>query len=260
MSEAPVKTGIQTVLLSTTSESRRQSVETIFGGAGLQPVHCPSPAALLENLQRHSWDVILLDGDASAAPVAKLLEVVGAHVALTSTLVVVLTSQAQPLTEVSEALHYHRPIRPVLLLGAMNRILISRAKEPILQASVALDSNLRRALRVPLLVPVAFRAGGDQAEWSEGEVRDVSSSGASLAALGGLAAGQNLGLKNMLTGQEAAFRVVWVGDDQEGLAAGLKAENEDLASGGRRSQSPVRSRQSAVPPTMRVNFFRSVSF
>ncbi len=211
----------QRVLLYAKALPTRLAVQSALETAHIEPVYSSTPADLLLKLQQQTWDVIVLDADSSPIPLAKLLEVVGAHVALTGTVVVALTSQAQPLPPGGEALLYNRPIRPGLLIGAMNRLLLARGKKPILRPTVVLDKNMRRALRVPLLVPVVFRSTPSD-PWKDAEARDVSIGGAQIAASGGLSTGQSLNLKNVLTGQEGAFRVVWVGDDIEGIAAGLQ--------------------------------------
>ena len=91
--------------------------------------------------------------------------------------------------------------------------------------------NKRRALRVPLLVPVAYSFPELNQASGQGEALDVSISGARIAAtaaLSSISPGQTVDVKNLLTGQQAVFRVVWVTEDVDEIAVGIKADQEDV--------------------------------
>ena len=221
----------QRVLLYTKTLPVKLAVRGALDQANIDPEQVSSPAELLQKLQHGRYDALVIDADSSPIPLPKLLEVIANQVALNKTAVVVLTgSQAQPLPENSEALLYDRPIRPALLLGALNRTLLAAGRQPILRATEVLERDLRRSVRVPLLLPLAWRVAkpGVESEWQDAEARDVSATGAQIATIESVANGQLLEIRNTLTGRQAAFRVVWVGEDTEGVSAGLAGNNEDL--------------------------------
>lgn len=216
----------QKVLLYTTTLPTRLAVERAFQTAGVEPYRVDSSAALTEALKEH-WDVVVLDADSSKVPLQKLLELVGSNVELRGTVVLALTGRAQPLPDAGCALVFNRTIRPQTLLGAINRLLLANGKKPMLRASVVLDQNMRRALRVPLLVPVSFRLS-KQGAWQEAESLDVSIHGGRIGSAEGLAPGQSIDLRNTLTGEEAVFRVVWIGEEDDRKAVGLEANADNL--------------------------------
>ena len=221
----------QQVLLFTRALPTRLAVQDAFADAQIELVESASPVELLEKLQQGSWDAVVLDGDSSPVPLSKLLAGLGTRVDPAKTVVLALSSQAEPLPAIGEALLYDRPIRRLSLLGALNRLLMARGKKPILPARAAVSGNKRRALRVPLLVPVAYSFPELKKAGGEGEVRDVSITGARVAAtaaLSSISPGQTVDVKNLLTGQQAVFRVVWVAEDVDEIALGLRAAQEDV--------------------------------
>lgn len=222
----------QQVLLYARALPTRLAVGEVFASAQIEPMQAASPADLLEKLQQGSWDVMVLDADSSPVPLSKLLPVVQARAAPAGIAVLVLSSQEQPLPPPNDVFLYDRPIRRLSLLGALNRMLLGRGKKPILPSTAFPLDNQRRALRVPLLVPVAYFVPALGIAWAEGESLEVSSTGARIAATtrgSGLTSGQTLDVKNLLTGKDAAFRLVWMAEKIEGAAAfGAKADREDL--------------------------------
>lgn len=221
----------QQVLLYTRALPTRLAVEDAFAVAQIEPVKSASPTDLLEKLQQGSWDVVVLDGDSSPVPLPKLLPVVLAKAGAGGTVVLVLSSQAEPSPAEGDVVLYNRPIRRLLLLGALNRTLLARGKKPFLPSLASLANNQRRALRVPLLVPVSYYFPALHIAWTEAEAMEVSISGARIAVAAcvpGVSSGQILGLRNLLTGKQAVFRVVWMMEEVEGAAVGAKADQEDL--------------------------------
>ena len=219
------------VLLFTRALPTRLAVEDAFAEAPVELVESSSPVDLLEKLQQSSWDAIILDGDSSPVPLSKLLAGLRGRVDPAKTVVLAMTQQAEPLPPIGEVLLYDRPVRRLSLLGALNRLLLARRKKPILPARAVAPGNKRRALRVPLLVPVAYSFPELNKASGQGEALDVSISGARLAAtsaLSGVSPGQTVDVKNLLTGQQAVFRVVWVTEDVDEIAVGVKADQEDV--------------------------------
>ena len=222
--------GLQ-VLLFTRALPTRLAVENAFAEAPVELVESSSPVDLLEKLQQRSWDVVVLDGDSSPVPLSKLLAGLRGRVDPAKTVVLAMTRQAEPLPPIGEVLLYDRPVRRLSLLGALNRLLLARRKKPILPARVVAPGNKRRALRVPLLVPVAYSFPELNKASGQGEALDVSISGARIATTGALSSispGQTVDVKNLLTGQQAVFRVVWVAEDVDEIAVGMKADQEDV--------------------------------
>ena len=222
--------GLQ-VLLYTRALPTRLAVQDAFAEASAELVESTSPVDLLEKLQQRSWDAVVLDGDSSPVPLSKLLAGLRGRVDPAKTVVLAMTRQAEPLPPLGEVLLYNRPVRRRSLLGSLNRLLLARRKKPILPARAAAPGNKRRALRVPLLVPVEYSFPDLKKAWVEGESLDVSISGARIAASGALSSispGQPVDVKNLLTGQQAVFRVVWVAEDLDEIAVGIKADQEDV--------------------------------
>lgn len=221
----------QQVLLYTRALPTRLAVEDAFAAAQSELVRCATPAELMEKLQNASWDVIVLDSGSSSVPLAKLLPVVQARAEQLGAAVVVLNSPSQPSPPSGNVLLYDRPIRRLTLLGALNRTLLARGKKPLLPTLTTPGPNQRRALRVPLLVPVAYCIPGLDPSWVEGESVEVSTTGARIVAVAELPAnssGQILNVKNLVTGKQALFHLVWTADEVEGIALGTKADREDL--------------------------------
>ena len=222
--------GLQ-VLLFTRALPTRLAIEDAFAEAPVELVESASPVDLLEKLQQRSWDVVVLDGDSSPVPLSKLLAGLRGRVDPAKTVVLVMTQQAEPLPPIGEVLLYDRPVRRLSLLGALNRLLLARRKKPILPARAVAPGNKRRALRVPLLVPVAYSFPELNKASGQGEALDVSISGARIAAtsaLSGVSPGQTVDVKNLLSGQQAVFRVVWVAEDLDEISVGIKADQEDV--------------------------------
>lgn len=219
----------QRVLLYTRELPTRLAVQGAFDLAQITPVLTASPVDLLEKLKQECWDVIVLDGDSSPVPLAKLVEVVGAQPGQAGSAVLALTNQAQPLAPAAVVV-YNRPVGRVSLLGAVNRMLMARGKKPILRATQPQPPSLnqRRALRVPLLVPVAYRSPARHTAWTESEVLDISIGGAGVSDIHGVTPGEILEVRNLLTKEDAAFHVVWAMEDFEEIAAGMKASTEAL--------------------------------
>jgi len=221
----------QQVLLYTRALPTRLAVEDAFAAAQSELVRCATPAELMEKLQNSSWDVIVLDSDSSSVPLAKLLPVVQARAEQLGAAVVVLNGQPQPSPPSGGVVLYDRPIRRLTLLGALNRTLLARGKKPLLPTLTAPGPNQRRALRVPLLVPVAYCIPGLDPSWVEGESVEVSTAGARIVAaaeLPAISSGQVLNVKNLVTGKQALFHLVWTADEVGGIALGTKADREDL--------------------------------
>ena len=222
--------GLQ-VLLFTRALPTRLAVEDAFAEAPVELVEASSPVDLLEKLRQSSWDVVVLDGDSSPVPLSKLLAGLRGRVDTAKTVVLAMTRQAEPLPSIGEVLLYDRPVRRLSFLGALNRLLLARHKKPILPARAVAPGNKRRALRVPLLVPVAYSFPELNQASGQGEALEVSISGARIAATGTLSSispGQTVDVKNLLTGKQAVFRVVWVTEDVDEIAVGMKADQEDV--------------------------------
>ncbi len=218
----------QRVLLYTRELPTRLAVQGAFDLAQITPVLTASPVDLLEKLKQDSWDIIVLDGDSSPVPLAKLLEVVGAQAGQAGSAVLALTQQAQPAAPAA-VLVYSRPVARVSLLGAVNRMLMARGKKPILRTALPQPThNQRRALRVPLLVPMAYRSPARHTAWAESEVLDISIGGVGVADIRGITPGEILEVRNLLTKEDAAFHVVWAAEDFEEISAGMKASTEAL--------------------------------
>ncbi len=217
------------VLLYAPALPTRLAVESALGGAAMETVPAASPTDLLDKLKERPWDIVILDGDSSPIPLPKLLAAVSPRAASAGAALLALTS-AQSQTEglARQAFVYDRPIRRAYLLGALNRLLIARGKKPAVPASEIRDQQRRRALRIPLLVPVAYRLAVPQAAWATAEALDVSATGARLAAASGVRPGQALEVRNLLTEEEASFHAVWLGDDLDEMNVGFRADRENL--------------------------------
>ena len=83
----------QQVLLYTKALPTRLAVQGAFSLANIVPVHSSNPVELLEKTRQGPWDVIILDGESSPVPLAKLLAVVGTQAALAGAVVLALTGQ-----------------------------------------------------------------------------------------------------------------------------------------------------------------------
>ncbi len=220
--------GGRQVLLYTRALPTRLAVKGALDLADLEPVISSNPVELLEKAKQGLWDAIILDAEGSPVPLDKLMSVIGAQAAATGAVVLAIKGETQRAPTEPEAFIYDRPLGRLPLLGALNRMLMAHGKKPIIRAPRPTAPNQRRALRVPMLVPVAFRSPERHTAWTDGEVLDISVGGAGLAELPGVTRGELLEVRNLLTREEAAFRVAWVLDEYDEVAGGMQANGELL--------------------------------
>ena len=218
----------QKVLLYARALPTKLAVNGALDMARLEPELCASPVELLDKVRAGGWDAIVLDGDGSPVPIQKLVSVVSELATAGGAVVVAFAREPlqQPLP--ADVFIYDRVLGRLPLLGAINRLLMARSRKPILKVPRGLEAKMRRSLRVPMLVPVAFRSPARHTAWREVEVLDVSVGGAGLADLPGFAPGEVLDVRNLLTKEEATFRVAWKLDEFDEVAGGMAAQQQAL--------------------------------